>query len=83
MRPSMQDFIPLVWKFSRQSAPDTNAGPSSVANCGLTFVFDIRHPNWYTTTKIRALRVSVSVCIELNYEEPKFTLESKLRHCWP
>jgi hypothetical protein len=24
-----------------------NTGLSSVANCGLTFVFDIRHPNWY------------------------------------
>jgi hypothetical protein len=83
MRPSMQDFIPLVWKFSRQSAPDTNARPSSVANCGFTFVFDIWHSNLYIATKIRTLRVSVSECIELNSEEPKFTPESKLRHCWP
>jgi hypothetical protein len=24
---------------------DANTGPSSVANCGLIFVFDIRYPN--------------------------------------
>jgi hypothetical protein len=38
----------------RQSAFDTNTGPSGVANRGLTFVFDIRHPNWHIATKIRA-----------------------------
>jgi hypothetical protein len=26
---------------------------SSVANCGLIFVFDIRHPYWYIATGIR------------------------------
>jgi hypothetical protein len=46
-----------------------NTGPSSVANSGLTFVFDIRHPNWYIATKIRALRVSMS--IELAFRNPK------------
>jgi hypothetical protein len=81
MRPSMQDFTPLVWKFSQQSVLDTNTGPSSVANCGLTFVFDIRHPNWYIATKIRALRVSIS--IELAFRNPKVIPELKLRHCWP
>jgi hypothetical protein len=44
-----------------QSALDMNTGPSSVANCGLTFVFDIRHLNWYIATKIRALSVSISI----------------------
>jgi hypothetical protein len=43
-----------------------NTGPSSVANRGLTFVFDIRHPNWYIATKIWALSVSIS--IDLNSE---------------
>jgi hypothetical protein len=38
-----------------------NTGPSSIANCGLIFVFDIRHPNWYVATKIRALRASMSI----------------------
>jgi hypothetical protein len=47
------NFIPQVWKISQQSALDTNTGPSGVANHGLTFVFDIRHPNWYIATKIR------------------------------
>jgi hypothetical protein len=36
-------------------------GPSGVANRGLTFVFDIRHPNWYIATRIRALSVSMSL----------------------
>jgi hypothetical protein len=58
-----------------------NTGLSSVANRGLSFVFDIRHPNWYIATRIRALRVSTS--IELNSRELKFTPELKLRHCWP
>jgi hypothetical protein len=43
-----------------------NTGPSGVANRGLIFVFDIRHPNWYITTKIRASSVSISR--ELNSE---------------
>jgi hypothetical protein len=38
----------------QQSVFDTNTGPSGVANRGLTFVFDRRHPNWYIATKIRA-----------------------------
>jgi hypothetical protein len=59
----------------------TNTGPSNVANRGLTFVFDIQHPNWYIATRIRALSVSTS--IGLNFREPKFTPESNLRHCWP
>jgi hypothetical protein len=37
-----------------QSTLDANAGPSSVANCGLIFIFDIRHPNRYIATKIHA-----------------------------
>jgi hypothetical protein len=56
-----------------------NTGPSSVANYGLTFVFDIRHPNWYIATKIWALRVSVS--IELDFKELKVIPELKLRRC--
>jgi hypothetical protein len=55
------NFIPLVWKISRQSALDMNTAPSGVANRGLTFVFDIRHPNWYIATKIQALSVSISI----------------------
>jgi hypothetical protein len=39
--------------YPRQSALDTNTGPSSVANCGLTFVFDIRHPNRFIATMFR------------------------------
>jgi hypothetical protein len=38
----------------QQSTFDMNTGPSGVANRGLTFVFDIRHPNRYMATKIRA-----------------------------
>jgi hypothetical protein len=58
-----------------------NTGPSSVANCGLTFVFDIRHLNWYIATKIQVLRVSES--IELDFRELKAIPELKLRRCWP
>jgi hypothetical protein len=58
-----------------------NTGPSSVANCGLTFVFDIQHPNWYIATRIWVLGVDIS--IELDSRELKSTRESKLRHCWP
>jgi hypothetical protein len=47
----------------------------------LTFVFDIRHPNWYIATRIRALGVGIS--IELDSRGLKSTHESKLRHCWP
>jgi hypothetical protein len=46
----------MYGKFSQQSAFDAITGPSSVANCGLTFVFDIRHPNWYIATKIRVIK---------------------------
>jgi hypothetical protein len=81
MRPWMQNFIPWVWKISRQSMLDTNTGPSSVANCGLTFVFDIQHPNWYIATKIRALSVSMS--IELDSKGLKSAPKSTLRHCCP
>jgi hypothetical protein len=35
-----------------------HTGPSGVANRGITFVFDIRHPNWYIATKIWALSVA-------------------------
>jgi hypothetical protein len=58
-----------------------NTRPSSIANCGLTFVFDIRHSNWHIATKIQALRVSIS--IELDFRELGVTPELKLRHCWP
>jgi hypothetical protein len=44
-RPSVHSFMPRARKLSRQSVLDTNTGPSSVANCGLIVVFDIRHPN--------------------------------------
>jgi hypothetical protein len=81
MRPSMQNFIPWVWKISRQSTLDTNTGLSSVTNCGLTFVFDIRHPNWYIATKIQTLSVSMS--IELDSKGLKSAPKSTLRHCWP
>jgi hypothetical protein len=66
-------------EISRQSALDMNTGPSSVANRGLTFIFDIRYLNWYIATRIRALRVSIS--IELYFRELKFTPKSKLRYC--
>jgi hypothetical protein len=52
---------------------DTNTVPSSIANCGLTFVFDIRHPNWYIATKIQALRASMS--IELAFRNFEVILE--------
>jgi hypothetical protein len=41
-------------EISRQSTLDTNTGPSSVANCGLIIVFDIRHPNRPIATVFRA-----------------------------
>jgi hypothetical protein len=61
-----------------------NTGPSSIANYGLTFVFDIRHPNWYIATKIWVLRINISrfqgtgsytrieteALLALNYREP-------------
>jgi hypothetical protein len=38
-----------------------NTGPSGVANRGLTFVFDIRHKNWYVATKIRVFEREVLI----------------------
>jgi hypothetical protein len=37
-----------------------NTRPSGVANRGLTFVFDIRHPNWYVATKIQVFSVLIA-----------------------
>jgi hypothetical protein len=53
-----------------------NTGPSSVANCGLTCVFDIRHPNWYIATKIQVSRVSIS--IKPDFGELEVTPELRL-----
>jgi hypothetical protein len=58
-----------------------NIGPSSIANCGLTFVFDIRHPNWYIATKIQVSRVSISV--KPNFRELKVPPKLRLRRYWP
>jgi hypothetical protein len=44
-----------------------NIGPSSVANCGLIFVFDIRHPNRCIATEIRVNRCRLSAT--KNFEE--------------
>jgi hypothetical protein len=57
-----------------------NTRLSSIANCGLTFVFDIRHPNWYIATKIRALRVSMSIELAFrNFEViPEFCSRVKI-----
>jgi hypothetical protein len=41
-------------EISWQSTLNTNTGPSSVANCGLIIVFDIRHPNRSIATVFRA-----------------------------
>jgi hypothetical protein len=56
-------------------------GLSSVANCGLTFVFDIRHPNWYIATRTWVTRVSISV--RQDFGELRLPPESRLRRCWP
>jgi hypothetical protein len=58
---------------------DAITRPSSVANCGLTFVFDIRHPNWYIATRIWVTRVS----IRKDFGELKLPPESILRRYWP
>jgi hypothetical protein len=58
-----------------------NTGPSSVANCGFTFVFDIWYPNWYIATNIRVSRVSIS--ITPNFGELEVTPELRLGRCWP
>jgi hypothetical protein len=33
---------------------DASTGPSSVANCGLNFVFDLWHPKWPFATVFQA-----------------------------
>jgi hypothetical protein len=58
---------------------DAITGPSNVANCGLTFVFDIRHLNWYIAMRIRVTRVS----IRKDFGELKLPPGSRLRHSWP
>jgi hypothetical protein len=46
---------------------NANTGPSSVANYGLIFVFDIRHLNRYIATEIRVNRCRLSAA--RNFEE--------------
>jgi hypothetical protein len=46
----MYSFMPQALKFPRQSALVAYTGPISVANCGIIFVFDIRHPNMFMVT---------------------------------
>jgi hypothetical protein len=56
-----------------------NTGPYSVANYGLTFVFDIRHPNWYIATKIQALSVSISIELDSGgYNRSQIEIEALL-----
>jgi hypothetical protein len=56
-------------------------GPSSVANCGLIFIFVIRYPNWYIATKIRVIKNKYKR--KTRFQELRSPPELKLRHCRP
>jgi hypothetical protein len=53
--PSVYSFMSRAWNFSQQSAPAAYTGPIGVANRGLIFAFDIRHPNRLMVTIFREL----------------------------
>jgi hypothetical protein len=81
VRHSMQTSCHRHKKFSQQSALDTNTGPSSIANCGLTIIFDVRHPNRYIAIVFQVNRSRLIV--RRNFESRKTLAQTMQRRGWP